>query len=445
MYPQTPFAFQCKMSPERDICMNEKIFYNDDVMNIIMNTDRIVSINDIEKFLQGVKKVEIVLNSKSDKYNFISKTLVNLKYKQTRKRDKTLIKLYLKKITAYNKGHLKRLIKKWANGELLLSLEKAERNRHTFPCKYGPTEIELLAKADDALHYPNGNALKNSLVREFKVFKKEEYSVISQISVSQIYNIRKKSSQYKSLTMHYTKTNPVLIPIGKRMKPNTGGKPGYLRVDSVHQGDFNGVKGVYHINIVDEVTQWEMVGCVEQISEKFLIPLLENLIKQFPFKIINFHSDNGSEYINHQVKDMLSRLIVKQTKSRSRKTNDQALVEGKNGSIIRKHIGRRHIPKKYAGQVDSFYQECFNIFINYHRTCAFATSYVDKRGKIRKKYDTYLTPYEKFKSLKNPEQYLKENITFAELDKIAYAESDIEFGEKMKKAKSEMFNVKKSK
>jgi hypothetical protein len=392
-----------------------------------------------------VKKVEVVLNSKSDKYKFISKTLVRLKYNQVRKKDKILIKLYLKKITSYNKDHLKRLIKKWRNGELPSSLKRISQTRHTFPCKYGPTEIALLAKADEALHHPNGNALKNSLVREFEIFKKENYSVISQISVSQIYNIRKKSSQYKSLTMHYTKTNPVNVPIGKRMKPNTGGKPGYLRVDSVHQGDFNGVKGVYHINIVDEVTQWEMIGCVPQISEKFLIPLLEDLIKQFPFEIINFHSDNGSEYINYQVKDMLSRLMVKQTKSRSRKTNDQALVEGKNGSVIRKHIGRRHIPKKYAGQIDSFYQEYFNTFINYHRVCAFSTDYVDKRGKIRKKYNTYLTPYEKLKSLKSPEQYLKGSITFAELDKIAYAESDIEFGEKMKEAKSRMFNVKKSK
>jgi hypothetical protein len=62
-------------SPER------KIFYNDGIMNIIMDTDRIVSINDIEKFLQRVKKVKVVLNSKSDKYKFISKTLVRLKYK----------------------------------------------------------------------------------------------------------------------------------------------------------------------------------------------------------------------------------------------------------------------------------------------------------------------------------------------------------------------------
>jgi hypothetical protein len=136
---------------------------------------------------------------------------------------------------------------------------------------------------------------------------------------------------------------------------------------------------------------------------------------------------------------MLNRLMVKQTKSRSRKTNDNALVEGKNGAVIRKYIGRNHIPKRYANSVNDFYQKYFNTFINYHRVCAFATDFMDKKGKVKKKYDVYLTPYEKLKSLKNAEQYLKKGITFAKLDKIAYAESDIEFGSKLRKVRSNFF------
>ena len=98
--------------------------------------------------------------------------------------------------------------------------------------------------------------------------------------------------------LNYQKTHPVKVNIGIRKKPAPYGKPGYLRVDSVHQGDLDKEKGVYHINLVDEVTQWEIVGCVEGISEHFLAPLLEVLLKLFPFKILGFHSDNGSEYIN---------------------------------------------------------------------------------------------------------------------------------------------------
>lgn len=408
-------------------------------MNIIMNTTCIVSIEDIEKFLQATEKMEFGTNSKKEKYNFISDTLVKLKYNQLRKRDKIKVRKYLKKATSYSKQQIKRLVSKWKKGKLLAALDKMESNRNSFAVKYGPVEIGLLAKADEALNFPNGHALKKSLVREYETFGKKEFETISQISVSHIYNLRNTSSQYQSKTMHYTKTNPVNIPIGERRKPDNQGKPGYLRVDSVHQGDFNGVKGVYHINIVDEVTQWEVVGCVEVISEKFLIPLLEHLLSQVPFEIINFHSDNGSEYINYQVAGMLNRLMIKQTKSRSRKTNDQALVEGKNGSVIRKHMGRNHIPKKYALMVNNFYTKYFNPFLNYHRVCSFATDYIDKRGKIKKKYDVQLTPYERFKSLENPDQYLKTGLSFELLDKIAYAESDIESGENMKKEKDKLF------
>ena len=411
-------------------------------MNVIMKTNRIVSIDDIKDFLQGFAKVELDIGSKEDKYNFISNTLLKTKYRQLKKPGKGLVIEYLQKLTNYSPRQIKRLIVKWKKGELLSSLKMVNSDRTKFPCKYGPAEIELLAKADKSLNYPNGYALKESLIREYEVFKKKEYSVISQISVSHIYNIRKKNSQYKSLTMRYTKTNPVNIPIGERKKPFPDNKPGYLRVDSVHQGDFNGIKGVYHINLVDEVTQWEVVCCLPVISDKYLIPSLKSALKQFPFPIINFHSDNGSEYINHQVENMLNRLFIKQTKSRSRRSNDNALVEGKNGSIIRKHIGRNHIPKKYADPVDRFYQKYFNPFLNYHRVCGFATEYLDKRGKIRKKYDVFLTPYEKFKSLPKAEQYLKKGITFAKLDKMAYAESDIEAGEIMREKKAEIFKKK---
>ncbi len=152
---------------------------------------------------------------------------------------------------------------------------------------------------------------------------------------------------------------------------------------------------------MDEVTQWELVGCIEVISERFLIPLLEELISQFPFRIINFHSDNGSEYINHQVAEMLNKLMVKQTKSRARHTNDNALVEGKNGSIIRKHIGYYHIPQRFASAVNQFYQEHLNIYLDYHRPCGYATVITDKKGKEKKIYNVYQTPYEYLKSLPN--------------------------------------------
>jgi transposase InsO family protein len=99
---------------------------------------------------------------------------------------------------------------------------------------------------------------------------------------------------------------------------------------------------------VDDVTQWEVVSATAQISEAALKPVLEALLRQFPFRILVFHSDNGSEFINHIVAELLNKLLIEQTKSRPRHCNDNALVECKNGAVIRKHIGHGYIAAEHA-------------------------------------------------------------------------------------------------
>jgi transposase InsO family protein len=96
---------------------------------------------------------------------------------------------------------------------------------------------------------------------------------------------------------------------------------------------------VYHITAVDEVTQWQVMGATQQISEAYLLPVLEAMLEQFPFAIRGFHSDNGREYINDRVAQLLGKLLAEQTKSRPRRSNDNGLVECKNGAVVRKHMG----------------------------------------------------------------------------------------------------------
>lgn len=312
------------------------------------------------------------------------------------------------------------------------------KHRHTFSTIYTSRDIALLCETDNAHNRLSGPATKRVLEREYWEFGNEAFVRLKDISPSHIYNLRGKR-QYVSHATTYAKTKSVSSSIGIRKKPNPKGKPGYIRVDTVHQGDRDKEKGVYHINLVDEVLQWEVVIAVEKISERFLAPGLEEALSQFPFHIINFHSDNGGEYINRIVATLLNKLLIRQTKSRSRHSNDQALVEGKNGNVIRKHMGHMHIPQKYARAIDVFYREWFTIYLNYHRPCGFASVYVNGKGKERKKYETYLTPFEKFLSLKHPERYLREGLSLEDLRKKAREESDTEFAKKMQEAKRKLF------
>ncbi len=158
-------------------------------------------------------------------------------------------------------------------------------------------------------------------------YGQEEYRNIADISLSHIYNLKKKVPYLRSVNF-YQKTHKAKgKTIGTRGKPQPQGKPGYLRVDTIHQGDREGQKGVYHINTVDELTQWEVIGAAEKITEEYLLLLLEKMIATYPFRIMNFHADNGSEYINQKVAAMLNKLLIKLTKSRPRHCNNNALVE----------------------------------------------------------------------------------------------------------------------
>ena len=250
-------------------------------------------------------------------------------------------------------------------------------------------------------------------------------------------------TSHKNQRQHYEKTKANKgVHIGERRKPQSNGQAGYIRIDTVHQGDFDGCKGVYHINAVDEVTQFEMVMSVEKISENYLIPVLTLLIESFPFKIINFHSDNGSEYINAVVAKLLNKLNIEMTKSRPRKSTDNALAEGKNASVVRKIFGYSHIPQHHAVRINEFNVNALNPYINYHRPCLYPTLTIDEKGKQKKKYHykDMMTPYEKLKSLPDAHTYLKDEITFKRLDDIASAMSDNQAADYLQVQRKLLFN-----
>ena len=109
----------------------------------------------------------------------------------------------------------------------------------------------------------SGPATQKILHREFHEFHDARYQRLARLSAAQMYRFR-KSLTYRERYITYQPTKPAQVAIGERRKPDPQGRPGYLRVDTVHQGDLDGIKGLYHIDAVDEVTQWQVVGATEQ-------------------------------------------------------------------------------------------------------------------------------------------------------------------------------------
>jgi transposase InsO family protein len=384
----------------------------------------------------GVERVR----RKDDKetiYAWISGILMRLNYPKRSKRDKGITRKYLVKYSGYTETHIDHLIARWKrNGHKLL---RKERTQQQFERVYTPADIVLLADIALAYRHQNGRALREVCRAMFHEYDDIRFERLAKISVSHLYAL-KKTRVFVSRAGIYTKTKACATPIGERKKPHPEGKPGYIRVDSVHQGDQDKEKGVYHVNLVDEVTQWEVVVCVEGISEQFLLPALKEALVTFPFRIINFHSDNGSEYINYQVAGMLEKLRVTQTKSRARESGDNGLVEGKNGAVIRKYMGHAHIPRRHAPVIMEFYRAHLNPFVNYHRFSAFPDEEVSAKGKIMKKYRTYLTPCMKLCAIPLVEEYLKEGVSIEDLVTEAQKQTHLAAAKATEKARHLLFN-----
>jgi len=399
------------------------------LMQVIMNDMRFTDVKQLLRFLQGTQKVAIRITAQKEKYQCIRDVVKRLGYQKLRRKEKRIVIAYLSKITGYKKTQLLTLIHKALLGDLV----KKEYARTASYHVYTTRDIKLLEETDEVHLRLNREATLAIFKREYEKFGHKQFERLSHISSSHIDNLR-KTKVYKTTWVNGTKA--VVVSIGKTMKPETNDSPGSLRVDTCHQRD------VYHIHAVDEITQWEVVICVPQISEVYLKEALELLLELFPFVIFNFHSDRGSEFINKIAAGILNKLLINQTKSRSRHCNDNALIESKNGSVLRKNMGYFHINKGLVGEINNFYEKYFIPYLNYHRPCGFVTEIKrDFKGHERKIYGQYTPPYEKLKevSFQQKKNFLKPGITFEQLDKIAYSHSDNEFGKIMREKQNELF------
>ena len=415
-------------------------------MVIDMNDAQLHTLDQLRAFLDGTVAVALgqplgFSVAADERYDFIARIVHRFGYVRLRRADKGVVLRFLGRVSGYSRAQLTRLVERGRKPAPLAKQYPAQRIG--FTRTYTDADVRLLAHTDTLHGTLSGPATKKLMERAFEVFGEPRYERLATISVAHLYTLRKRSG-YQRQRRVWTKTRPVTLPIGERRAPAPNNRPGYLRVDSVHQGDQDGVKGLYHINAVDCVTQYEGVATCERISEAFLIPVLEELLASFPFVILGFHVDNGSEYINRHVAKLLNKLLIEEfTKSRSRHSNDNAQVESKNGAVVRKHFGYSHIPQHFATLVNAFCREHLNPYVNFHRPCLFAETITDAKGRQRKRYPYkfMMTPYEKLKSLPKSKQFLKPDVTFKYLDTQASAMSDNEAAQRLNNARTTLFKT----
>jgi hypothetical protein len=406
-----------------------------------MDDSKTASLEQIRAFLAGSGEVQFAGQRREDVYGWVQRTLVQHEYAGLDKPSKGLVRRYLAHLTGLSRSQITRLIEQQVRTG---QVNVARYQRRQFPTRYTASDVSLLAYVDRAHGNLSGHATRRILEREFSEYRQAAYERLSAISVAHLYRLR-NTQAYRKRNASYQPTRPARVPIGERRKPQPQGEPGFLRIDTVHQGDQPGRKGLFHINAVDEVTQWEVVAATPQISELWLMPVLEAMLEQFPFVIRNFHSDNGSEFLNYRVANLLEKLRIQQTKSRANRSGDNGLVEAKNGAVIRKHIGHGYIDAKHAEAVNQFHQQHLNPYLNFHRPCAVPQVLTAANGKRHRIYGRWATPWELLRETPHCAKHLRKGITVAELDRIAQAQTDTESALAMQRAKRNLFETIKTK
>ena len=367
-----------------------------------------LSLVEIEAFLAVSESVRFAGCDRTEIYGWVGRLLCHHEYPLQGRRSKGLLRAYVERMTGLSRAQSTRLIGDYVR---IGRIAPKPSGRPRYQRHYTLADIELLAAVDEAHERLSGPATRHILKREFEVYGKAEFERLAVLSNGHLYNLR-HSARYGLRLHHFEKTRPTAIQIGERKN---------------------------HINAVDELTQWEVVLATPRISEAWLMPLLESILEQFPFVILNFHSDNGSEFINKTVAELLEKLLIEQTKSRPRRSGDNGLVETKNAAIVRKHIGWGHIAPAHAAPLNQFYTGFLNPYVNYHRPSAQAEVQIDAKGRKRRLYKQWRTPLETLLALDRPQQFLRPGLSIAALKRVAASMSDTEAARRMQQAKNNMF------
>ena len=404
-------------------------------MVIDMKDEQLSTLAQLRAFVDGTAVVDFAVTGEA-RYDFIARTVRRFGYARLKRPDKAVVLRFLERVSGYSRQQITRLVRRVGTRAPLLTRAAAPRARASRAPIPTPTCCCSRAQTPCTARSPDP-ATKKLMERAFGLFCDARYQRLATISVAHLYNLRKRTG-YARNRRGWTQTRPVSVAIGERRAPAPNNQPGYLRVDKPCIRAIRTVPRASNTSTPwTAVTQFEAVATCERISEAYLIPVLEALLLSFPFVIRGFHSDNGSEYINHRVAKLLNKLLIEeQTKSRSRHSNDNAQAESRNAAIVRKHFGCSPIAQRFAPLVNAFCREHLNDYVNFHRPCLFAETITDAKGRQRKRYPCKLmmTPYEKLKSLPFAEHFLRPGTTFLQLDVRADSMSDNDAAQRLNDA-----------
>ena len=200
-----------------------------------MNDNAIITLEQVRRFLEGTEVVEFAIKETKERYEWSQSTLVRFRYLELNKQDKGLIIRYLVKVRGYSRQQTTRRVTQYRKTG---RVRRRQRSVAGFNRKYAAQDIRLLAQLDELHGTLSGPASKQLCERASGLFGQTEYRRLAGLSISHPYTLR-RSTAYTRSRLTFNKTRPAPSSMGERRKPQPNGQPGFIRVDTVHQGDLD--------------------------------------------------------------------------------------------------------------------------------------------------------------------------------------------------------------
>jgi hypothetical protein len=199
-------------------------------------------------------------------------------------------------------------------------------------------------------------------------------------------------------------------------------RPGFLELDLVaHCGDSTSGEYIHTLDTVDVSTGWSECVAVPNRGQQAVFQALQVIRARLPFPLLGIDSDNDSAFINDHLYRYTQREQITFTRSRPYKKNDQAHIEQKNWSVVRRLIGYdRYDSAQALAHFNALYQD-LRLYVNFFQP---SLKLVDKHRvdkKVRKTYDVAKTPYQRVLLSSDVTEGNKEALrqTYASLNPVA--------------------------
>jgi len=360
------------------------------------------------------------------------------RYQKAEKKGKTKILDEYIELTKYNRKYASWILRNWGKavfirikGKLvkLVAGEIKNKKRRNKPKKYNHTVLKAIIKIWYIFDCMCGKRLAPALRSMLPILLKydeidvsdevvEKLKTISPATIDRMLSGEKKKICFKSRS--YTKPGTMLkhqIPI-RTFSDWDEDKPGFLELDLVgHDGGNTRGDFAYTLNATDVNSGWTEMRAVKNRAQKWVFEALLDIKQSIPFKVLGIDSDNGSEFINAQLKRYCEAQSITFTRSRPYRKNDNCFVEQKNNSIIRNTVGYLRYDTEEELRIINELYNSLRLLVNFFYPSMKLINKTRIGSKVKRKYDIPKTPCQRLLKSDSVSSSLKQKLK-AQFDKL---------------------------